>query len=655
MQLFKRFFILIALITLLAGCEATGPVREQPVARPTLSAEELEQGVALEQAGNYRAAADYFEKLARQSAPPLRDELLLRAAENHSEADDKGAAANLLPEINPDNLEPVLDLRRRLLAASLALEGNRFKTAQDLLAAPPAEETPIELQIRFHKTRAQAFRLAGNLLESSRELSELDLLLTDPQARLETQQTILQELTTLTDTALSMLQPIPPGIYGGWMELARIIKAYAGEPGTTRTRLNQWKERFPVHPVLPELLDGYFERLQTQYKKATHLAVLLPTSGPFAEAAAALRDGMLAAYYNTPPERRPRLHFYDSSNASDTWPLYQQAIDEGAEMIIGPLSKDAVSQLARAGELEVPVLALNQVPPQNTPPADLFQFGLSPEDEAQQVAEQAWLEGHARALVLTPEGDWGDRIYESFRDRWESLGNILLEHQTYNPKEQDLAMPIKLLLNLDESDARSRRLRGILKIPFKFEPRRREDADFVFFAARPVSARQLRPLLQFYRAADLPVYATSHVYTGTPDPIEDRDLEGLKFPDMPWLLASDPEHPLSREELTENLSGLSQRYWRLYAMGIDSFNLLPHLARLQSSPWETLDGQTGNLYLDQINRVHRRLVWAQMENGKPKVLGYAPRVESGLDTPPPPAITPLLSPTTASPPPEHAQ
>ncbi|MFC1683927.1 penicillin-binding protein activator [Pseudomonadota bacterium] len=630
MQLFKRFLIPIGLLALLIGCEATTPVKEQTGQIPTISEEELEQGLALTQAGNHRAAAAHYERLARQTAPPVQDDLLLYAAESHLQAENPAAAAQLLAQIEPNNLTPISDLRRRLVAAELAIDSNRFQEAQSLLIQPLAEETPIDLLKRYRETRARAFRLAGNLLESARDLSELDLLQEDPEARLLTQQGILQELTTLTDVALSMLQPEPPGIYGGWMELARIIKAYEGDTGSTRGHLNQWKERFPVHPVLPELLEGYFQRLQAQYKVPNHLAVLLPQSGPFAGAAGALRDGLLAAYYNTPADKRPQLRFYDSSNTTDTWPLYQEAIDAGAEMIIGPLSKEAVSQLARAGELSVPVLALNQVPPETTPPEDLYQFGLSPEDEAQQVAEQAWLDGHTRAVVLTPEGSWGDRIHESFRDRWESLGNTLLEHQTYNPKGQELSSPIRTLLNLDESDARHRRLRGILKTNFKFEPRRRQDVDFVFFAARPVSARQLRPLLQFHHAADLPVYTTSHAYTGAPDPVEDRDLEGLKFLDMPWLLTSDSENPLSRQQLTEQLPGIAPRYWRLYAMGIDSFRLLPHLGRLRSSPWETLDGHTGNLYLDQINQVHRRLVWAQMTQGRPKVMGYAPRIESGL-------------------------
>jgi hypothetical protein len=66
-------------------------------------------------------------------------------------------------------------------------------------------------------------------------------------------------------------------------------------------------------------------------------------------------------------------------------------------------------------------------------------------------------------------------------------------------------------------------------------------------------------------------------------------------------------------------------------MGIDSFRLLPHLGRLQSSTRETIEGKTGNLYLDSIRQVHRQLVWAEMSRGIPKAIGYAPRMMSMSD------------------------
>jgi len=662
MQLTNRILIVNLLcISLLAGCTApqlklpSTPDDEQasiPAVSPVPQAE-LERAAELELMGDYAAAAALYQSLAPRMPPPYRQDLQLHAVTNFLSAQDTESASRALEQIDVWELPPVFDLRKRLHAAELATRNGKLKEAFSLLEAAPPAHMSTDLQQRYHRQRAQILRLEGNFLESARELGLLDLLITDPSARLHNQQAILQTLAILTDGVLRMFQPDPPGIQGGWMELARIIKGYEGDPDSTQIQLTQWRTSFPVHPARPELLEGYHQRLQRQYRQVRHLAVLLPQSGALAGAAGALRNGFMAAYYQLPVEKRPQLRFYDSSNAADTWPLYRQAVDAGADMVIGPLNKDAVSQLARAGELEIPVLALNQIPPQMGQPENLYQFGLSPEDEARQAAERAWQDGFTQALVIIPEGLWGERILNSFRESWETLGGTLLEYQTYDAKGQDFSQPVLTLLDIDESKQRLREMQRVLIKNVKYEPRRRQDADFVFFAAQPQIARQVRPLLQFYHAADLPVYTTSHVYTGNPNAKKDRDLEGLKFPDIPWLLLSEKESHLSQDAVAAAFPNAKRFYQRLYAMGIDSFNLLPHLERLKISPWETLDGQTGNLYLDEINQIHRRLVWAQMRKGVPDVLGYAPRIESGLTTPGddlPPLIFPTVVPAPPAPP-----
>ncbi len=661
MQLTKYIFIpsLLSLL-LLTGCvtsqlsKALKPAGE-PVASPLISPvpqAELDRAIELELMGDYVAAAALYQSLATRMPPPYRQDLQLQAVVNFLSAQDVESASWVLGQTDVVGLPAVFDLRKRMHTAELAIRAGQLEDAFLLLEEPVSEDASIDLQQRYYRQRARILRLKGNLLESARELEALDLLITDPSARLHNQQAILQTLTILTDGALRMFQPIPPGIQGGWMALARIIKGYGGDPANTRILLRQWRARFPVHPARQALLEGYHQRLQTQYRQLHHLAVLLPQSGALAGAGAALRDGFMAAYYQLPLAKRPQLRFYDSSNAADTWPLYRQAVDAGADVVIGPLHKEAVLQLARAGELEVPVLALNQIPPQMGQPENLFQFGLSPEDEARQAAERAWQDGFSQALVIVPEGSWGERILNSFRERWETLGGILLEHQTYDAKGADFSQPVLTLLDIDESKRRRREITRVLIKNVKYEPRRRQDAEFVFFAAKPQIARRIRPLLQFYHAADLPVYATSHIYAGNPDAKKDRDLEGVKFPDIPWLLASEKESRLSQDALAAAFPNAKHTYQRLYAMGIDSFNLLPHLNRLKVSPWETLDGQTGNLYLDEINQVHRRLVWAQIRKGIPNILGYAPRIESSLTTPGdnlPPLIFPIVEPAAPIP------
>lgn len=661
MQLTNRIFTTSLLCSaLLTGCvtpqlpsalrSGEQPTGSQPVS-PVPQAE-LDRATELELMGDYVAAAALYQSLAMRMPTPYRQELQLQAVASFLLAQDRESAGWLLEQTDITQVPIALKLRKRLYASELAVKNGNLKEAFSLLEVELPEGTSTELQQRYHRQRAEILRLEGDLLGSAQELGELDLLITDQAARLHNQQAILQTLMILTDGALRVLQPDPPGIQGGWMALARIIKGYEGDPASTQVLLTQWRKQFPLHPAAPALLEGYRHRLQSQYRQVKNLAILLPQSGALAGAAAALRNGFMAAYYQLPPAKRPQLHFYDSSNAADTWPLYRQAVDAGADMVVGPLSKSAVSQLARAGELEIPVLALNQIPPQMGQPENLFQFGLSPEDEARQAAERAWQDGYSQALVIVPEGSWGERVLNSFRERWEMLGGTLLESQTYDAKGQDFSKPIVSLLDLDESKARRREMQRILIQNVKYEPRRRQDVDFVFFAAKPKIARQIRPLLQFYHAADLPIYSTSHVYAGNPDATKDGDLEGLKFPDIPWLLADEKGSRLSQDALAALFPEARRSYQRLYAMGIDSFNLLPHFERLKVSPWETLDGQTGNLYVDEINQIHRRLMWAQMRKGVPHVLGYAPRIESGLTTPGddlPPLIFPTVVPAPSIP------
>ena len=641
---------LTALIVLLliTACVPSPSVKpEQPPAVDL--APQLARVEALEAAQDYLAAADLLQQVAAKAPSPRRESLLLRAAEDQFRAGDSEGAALLLEQIRLPAL-PELDLQKRLLVAEMANAGDRPDEALALLQTPPTEDVRKDLRRRYHAIRARAFRLNGNLLDSGRELGELDLLIDDREQRLRNQLAIIETYAALTDQALELLQPQPPGIQGGWMELTRIIKAHANDAEAIRPLLQEWRQRFPDHPAMPELLDGYYENLNALFRQPRRIAVLLPESGRFARAAEAIREGFLAAYYQQPQDQRPALAFYDSSDPEEIWPLYQEAVEAGAELLVGPLSKAGVAQFAEAGELDVPVLALNRIQPTSPPPLYLFQYSLSPEDEARQVAERAWSDGLTSAVALTPEGRWGDRIYDAFLDRWEELGGTLVEHQRYDPKQNDFSQPIKALLNLDLSQSRRKALQGVLGERLEFEPRRRQDAGFVFLVARPQLARQIRPQLQFHRAADLPVYATSHVFSGTASPIEDQDLEGIRFPVAPWLLEEDPDAPLSRQRLAAVLPQLQTRYLPLYAMGIDSYRLPAHLARLQDSPREVMEGATGNLYLDPIRQLHRQMAWAQMEQGVPKMIGFSPRLDEAGAIEAEPAARPLPAPIPPMPP-----
>jgi len=508
-------FLLLLLVTVVTGCvteqsvkwdqsEVPDSLRNNPV---------FSHALDLETEGNYADAALMLERLAQTTRPPLKQEAMLRAVENYLQVEDNESAFRVLQLIGTDNL-PQLGLKRRVLLAEVAIKGNRPDEALQLLEQPPERGMPPHLLRRYHKNRAEAFRLTGNMLESARQLAELDLLTQDPAARLDNQLSIVRTLSTYTDSSLELLKPNPPGVFGGWIELTRAIKVNTNNPSMGSVAMRQWREEFSSHPALPQLLDTQVQSVATGYSKPRQLAVLLPKTGPYAKAARALYDGIMSAHNNQPEHDRPAIRIYDSSNSSQIIPIYKRALREGADRVIGPLVKESVLQMARSRSLEVPVLALNRIQAQAPPPDNLYQFGLAPEDEARQVAERAWIDGHTRAVALTPQGSWGERIYKSFRDRWASLGGTIVERQVYDTKKNDFSVPIRSLLNIDESFQRRRSMRNALGRKIEFVPRRRQDAGFLFLLAKTRLARQIRPQLQFHHAAKLPICTTSHSYSG---------------------------------------------------------------------------------------------------------------------------------------------
>lgn len=319
----------------------------------------------------------------------------------------------------------------------------------------------------------------------------------------------------------------------------------------------------------------------------------------------------------------PSIEIYDAGDDPTLIDLiYEQAIDDGAEFIVGPLHKDSVNQLASHDELAVPVLTLNYSEQRGTAveenlPENLFQLSLSPEQEARQVAERAWLDGHSRAAIITPSTAWGDRVAKAFSARWRQFGGHVVEKQIYNAKKSDYSLPIKRLLNVDESQKRKRDLRRLLGKKLEFIPRRRQDIDFIFMAAGSKQARLIKPQLRFHHAPKVPVYATSSSYSGSINADMDRDMDGVLFCDMPWTLATDGPEQTLKSDIESLWPNASKRYSRLFALGVDAYRVIGELNGLRRNRAEYYPGETGDLYLDVANRLQRRLSWAKFERGVP--------------------------------------
>ncbi|MGB5339679.1 MAG: penicillin-binding protein activator [Gammaproteobacteria bacterium] len=599
---------------LLSGC-STNVRTAAPVA-----VSHLDQQVAmLESRGQFRQAAQLNYQAAAQAPAPEKYNLLLKSTDSLIRGAILDQAAAILDDLDSAPLEAVQQQHYAVNRAEIALARQRPAEALTYLQSTPAGGPYVA---DYYRLRADAYHFNKQYFRAARERVTLDPLLTGAQ-RYDNQLAIWDALSNLTDVELQQLRTAPPPDHlSGWMELVELTRLYLQQPEALADVAPHWQARYPRHPASEAFIGKLLGTMRTASKPPETLALLLPLNGDFAGAAGAIRDGFMAAYYDTPDgKQRPPVRVYDTGDdPAMALYAYQQAIAEGAQFIIGPLHKEAVQMIATRTELPVPVLALNHIEDPVPAGSMLYQFGLAPEDEAREVARRARHDGHSRGIALLPQSDRGDRIYAAFADEWQNLGGTIAETQQYMPGEADHGTPISAALNLDTSQARHQQLVRTLGRQLEFEPRRREDIDFVFLVANPRQARLIRPQLSFYRASRVPVYATSQVYTGQTDQVRDSDMNGIVFCDMPWILEHDGNWEHLRASVAEHWPSNAARFPRLYALGLDAYRIIPYLGQLDSSMFGIYRGVSGNLSLDSQGQIHRSLRCARFREGLPVLL-----------------------------------
>ena len=522
--------------------------------------------------------------------------------------------------------------RAALAEARQALAEGRAEAALLRLAALPTDRMDPEA-LPILELRAEAAFAARQPDVGVAALVQRERLLEDPLDRAANQRRIWNRMQEATAAGVALETPAGTDLVtAGWLALGRIAAASGGNLFRLRAGLEEWRAGHAAHPAAFGLVESLLADYRAMTEYPAQIALLLPLGGRQSSAAAAIRDGFIAAYLADESEgERPALVVYDTV-ALGAAAAYELAVRNGAEFVVGPLLKSELAELGVAELPLVPGLALNWTDDGLELPGYVAQFALAPEEEAAAAAERAVLDGHRRALVLGQDTDQGRRMAESFIAAFQAQGGEVLGWQVYDPRENDFSAEIRSLLLLNESRARHQQVQALLGRRLEYEPRRRQDADLVFLAARSSEAVLIRPQLRFHYASQLPVYATSLVY----DAMRQRqdDLEGVIFPDMPWRVGAVSLEVMAPFRAFGQRS--VERNGRLYAFGADAYRLLPLLYHGAAALSGGIQGLTGELSLDDAGRVRRNLAWGRIIAGE--VRHDPPPV--ALDTLPDPAGDP---------------
>lgn len=508
-------------------------------------------------------------------------------------------AAQILAQVQVEQLNVGQQIIASTLAAELALARNQPKEALAALNHPSLQrlnEASVEQQVRAHTVRARALEADGQPLPAAQERVFIAPLLSGDAAAANNEAI----WTLVSSLPVDQLQSTGTDDLAGWQSLALAVKS-AGTLDQQKAAIDNWRSSHPDHPAAKQLPVALVKLKELTSQPLTKIALLLPQQGQLASVGKALRDGFMAAYYQAQQagQKPPVVEVFDSSRVTSMDDFYRQAQAAGAQLVVGPLEKPLVKQLAGRPQLPITTLALNYSDGTQANPPQLFQFGLAAEDEAREVSRRARADGLHRAVALVPRGEWGDRVLAAFRQDFEANGGQLLGSQRVD-QPVALAQQIGDLMQARQGGNGS-------------NGSRRQDVDFIFLASTPQLAQQIKPTLNFQYAGDVPVYATSNVYSASGDQAQYNDMNGVRFCETPWLL--DNSNPL-RQQVVHQWPQAGGSLGRLYAMGADAFGLAPRLAQLKALPDNRLQGLSGNLSINAGQRIERQLPWAQFANGQ---------------------------------------
>ncbi|WP_297891956.1 penicillin-binding protein activator [Shewanella sp.] len=612
-------FISVAILSaVLAGCGTQAPTTSTstaPTAATSLASAPLAPNVYLAQASNSKD-------------PQQRDTNLLLAAHAYINANDYAAAQKLLKSMLPSLTQsPTLLAEHKYLTARVLEHTSTYLDALNTLNYPSTWVLPGWQMATYHQFKAHLYQLNKQPIEQVRELSLLTSYLPPAEAN-EVNNQIWQVLQPMHEQTLqTFTQDAKNPVFAGWLQLAYIAKHYAVDPSQLVRYLGEWQKQNPYHPAAAKLPADLDRALNAKPFTPKNIAVLLPLTGSRANAANAIRQGILTSYLAKPNEQ-VSVNFYDTAN--DAVSAYQQAVNAGAEFIIGPLLPNEIDQLlalnttastvataatgstTTAPTAPIPQLFLNQTD-KFVPDINKFYFALSPAQEAADAATRMYQDGVTMPLLLASNDAIGKRMAESFIQAWKKKSDTPIEVYYYDGGDK-MRTTVQDALGVRDSQERIARIKELLGNSVQADFRSRQDIDAIYMISTPQELTLLKAFIDVNFSVftqPVPLYTSSRSRIDNESSQTAQDLNNLTMSDAPWLMQNGEENLM----VNTLWSGWNNGQKRLFIMGYDAMDLISKLAQMRSFPGFQFNGRSGVLSVNPDGVLNRQLSWGRYQRG----------------------------------------
>lgn len=344
--------------------------------------------------------------------------------------------------------------------------------------------------------------------------------------------------------------------------------------------------------------------LNSESFQVKKIALFLPLSNAgYKNEVKAIKNGFLFAYYRAKKNNHEEYSLVVKDSGDNVTENYDKLANDGVSVVVGPLLKhDVASLLDNEKTFATPILTLSVVPGyyRYGENKKVFHFGISYADEVDNIVQKARAGNLEQSVIVTDN----------------NRNNILLA-KTLTKKLTDLKVKVFKNIVYYSPDQFGQEIKNYLVTNNEDGTLNSQKVDAIFILTAFAKAREINPQIKFYQESPIPVYAISSVYSGNINQNEDRDLDGIEFCDMPFILESATNDNFA--DIESNLQALFgnnfKKYKRFYALGFDAYYLSVSLGKIAN--YSAIGALTGNIFLDSHQHIFRRLPFAKFTNGLP--------------------------------------
>lgn len=427
------------------------------------------------------------------------------------------------------------------------------------------------------------------------------------------------------DERLGLIQRSPDLL--AYAELINIIENSALNDAFRQQQIAQWIQTRPNAELAINPPAALQEYLDLDIGAPQKIVVILPLSGRLEGQGQAIKQGILAGYYEQIANKAnylqaPILSFVDSGSDE----LLSASLDEQKlkeyNVIVGPLLKSHLSQVDALASPSALRIFLNDLDNLHAQEQDALKnyFALSPEQEAIALVAKMRAQDIRHPIVIHDSSNITNRMAKAFMSAWaetEAETLALSPSLVRYADNKSMRAGITSALDVLQSQQRINQMSSISSDKVFSVTRNRRDVDAFVVFARPNEVELINPIIEssmsLFTGAQLPVFATSYSYNHKQNRNSLRDLRNLVFVDMPFVLPEGRESALA-QQADALFNEPSSTFLRLFSFGYDAIHLSSQALTLRMFKQISTLGLSGKLSINSSGVVQRELNALSIQN-----------------------------------------